>query len=81
MFVGKAERTQVKHLSDAPLKGRLLALPTNIRLGWKGLPGTNILAYYEKSQLTAVKSFVTLAPGVNAIKLYFFCNLRIFVIG
>jgi hypothetical protein len=29
--------------SGAPLKGR----PTNIRLGWKGLPGTNTLAYYE----------------------------------
>jgi hypothetical protein len=27
--------------------GRLLALPTNIRLGWKGLPGTSTLAYYE----------------------------------
>ncbi len=25
------------------------ALQTNIRLGWKGLPGTNALAYYEKS--------------------------------
>jgi hypothetical protein len=23
------------------------ALPTNIRLDWKGLPGTNTLAYYE----------------------------------
>ncbi len=23
----------------------LLALPTNIRLGWKGLPGTNTLGY------------------------------------
>ena len=22
-------------------------LPTNIRLSWKGLPGTNALAYYE----------------------------------
>jgi hypothetical protein len=31
------------------------ALPTNIRLGWKGLPGT--LAYYENSSLTAVKKF------------------------
>jgi hypothetical protein len=38
----------VKHLSDGPLKGRLLALLINIRLGWKGLPGTNALAYYEK---------------------------------
>ncbi len=26
---------------DAPLLGRLLALSTNIRLGWKGLPGKN----------------------------------------
>jgi hypothetical protein len=24
-------------------------IPTNIRLGWKGLPGTNTLAYYENS--------------------------------
>ncbi len=35
--------------------------PTNIRLDWKGLPGSNALAYYEKPQLTAVKSFITLA--------------------
>jgi len=27
------------------------ALPTNIRLGWKGLPGTNVLAYYENYKL------------------------------
>ncbi len=25
----------------------LLALHTNIRLGWEGLPGTNTLAYYK----------------------------------
>jgi hypothetical protein len=30
-------------------KGRLLASPTNMRLDWKGLPGTNALAYYEES--------------------------------
>jgi len=30
------------------LYGRLWASPTNIiRLGWKGLPGTNTQAYYE----------------------------------
>jgi hypothetical protein len=34
----------VMHLSGTPLKGRLLALPANIRLGWKSLPGTNTLA-------------------------------------
>ncbi len=38
-------------------------LNTNIRLGWKGLPGTNTLAYYENSSITAVKGFITLAPG------------------
>jgi hypothetical protein len=55
------------------------ALPTNIRLDWKGQPGTNALAYYEKSYLTAVKSFITLGtdepevppeskPGTNVMK-------------
>ncbi len=41
----------MKQLSGAPLYGRLLALPTNIRLGRKGLPGTNALAYQEKLEL------------------------------
>ncbi len=40
--------TRVKHLLAALLYGRLLALPTNIQLDRKGLPGTNILAYYEQ---------------------------------
>jgi len=30
----------------APLQGRLLALPGNIRSGWKGLPVTDTLAYF-----------------------------------
>ncbi len=34
---------------EAPLWGRLLALPTNITLGWKGLSGINTQAYYELS--------------------------------
>jgi hypothetical protein len=33
------------------------------RLVWKDLPRTNDLAYFEKSELTAVKSFITLAPA------------------
>jgi len=37
----------MKHLSDAPLVDRLLALPTNIRLGWQYLPETDTLAYYK----------------------------------
>jgi hypothetical protein len=41
VFVGKAGA----YPSDTPLKGRMLALPKNIILGWKGLPGTNALTY------------------------------------
>jgi len=39
--------------------GKLLTLPTNIKLGWRGLPETNTL----KSSMTEVKSFITLGPG------------------
>jgi len=45
----KLELTIVKHLSGVPLYGRLLSLPINIRVGWKGLPGENTPAYYEHS--------------------------------
>jgi hypothetical protein len=40
MFASKAGAD----LSGAP---ELLALPTNIRLGWKDLPGTNTLIFYK----------------------------------
>jgi hypothetical protein len=43
----RPEPTQVKHVSGCSLYSRLLALPKNIRLGWKGLPWTKILAYNE----------------------------------
>ena len=33
-------------LHGAPLKGKLLAIPTNIRLAYKGLPGTSTRAYF-----------------------------------
>jgi hypothetical protein len=33
----RPEPTRVEHLKGVPLKGRLLALTTNIRLGWKSL--------------------------------------------
>jgi hypothetical protein len=59
--------TSLPSLSGALLKGRLLALPANIGLGWKGLPGTNALAYYKKLELTAVKSFITLAQEYSVL--------------
>jgi hypothetical protein len=59
----RPEPIRVKHLSGAPLYGRPLASPINIRLGWTGLPGTNTLAYYENPKITSVKSFIVPAPG------------------
>ncbi len=50
-------------LDLSSLKGASLgavALPANIRLGRKGLPGKNTLAYYEHSYIMAVKSFIKL---------------------
>ncbi len=52
--------------------GRLLTSPTNIRLGWQYLPRSNTLAYYKYSYLATVKSFITLAPGVNVRNLFTF---------
>jgi len=43
MFGGKARGQPLK---DASL-GHAPALPANIKLGCKGLPGTNILGYFE----------------------------------
>ncbi len=43
----RPEPAPVKHLSGTLLEGRLLVLPTNVRLDWKGLLGANTLAYYE----------------------------------
>jgi len=37
----------VKHLSGAPLWGRPLVLPTDVRLGFEGLIWTNTLSYYK----------------------------------
>jgi hypothetical protein len=34
----RLDPTKKKGFSGAPLLSNLLALPTNIRLGWKGLP-------------------------------------------
>ncbi len=41
--------------------GKLLAFPTNTRLGCKGLQETNTLAYSESSSITDVNSFITLS--------------------
>jgi hypothetical protein len=42
---GIREYLRVEYLKGASLR-KALALPPNIRLDWKGLSGTNPLAYY-----------------------------------
>jgi hypothetical protein len=56
--------TPWKPLSGVPLWGMILALPTNIRLSWKGLPGTK-----RSSLLRTV--LLTLAPrALNSESFY-----------
>ncbi len=54
---------RVKQLKGA-LLGYAPALPAHIRLGWRGLPGTNTQAYNENPYITAVKSFIVQTPRV-----------------
>jgi hypothetical protein len=61
MFVGKARGLPY---SGAPER-YALALPANLRLGWKGFPGTNTQAYYKNPQITAVKTYEIGHSGCN----------------
>ncbi len=48
MFVrGGRAYPRVPHLKGDAILGKALTLLANIRLGWKDLPGSNTLAYYE----------------------------------
>jgi len=66
------EIDQVEHLSGAPLEGRLLALPKNIRPGQKGLPWTNALAYLACSLVTKKKKFYNIDSRPDASRLAYF---------
>jgi hypothetical protein len=48
LWVKPGAYLRVEDLEGASL-GWAPGLPANIRLGLKGLPGTNALAYYEKA--------------------------------
>ncbi len=79
-FVGKARTSTLKCLSGAPLKSRLLVLPTNIRLGSEGTPRANIGADYENLQITVVKGFIKLAEGaITASLSYNMLTLKIII--
>ncbi len=70
MFQSKAGAySRIVHQRCTSL-GQSLALLTNIRLGWKGLPGTNSRAYYKHSSITPQKCFIKWTLGTNLIKLF-----------
>jgi hypothetical protein len=54
----RPELTRVKHLSGAPLYGKLLASPANIRLDWKGLPRTNTLVNYYMPVMLKINALI-----------------------
>jgi hypothetical protein len=68
----RPEPTQLKDLSDASFLGKFLVLPTNVRLNLK------VIARYKNSSFFSLiisneeKSFITLTPGDDVIKLFFF---------
>jgi hypothetical protein len=41
--------TKGSHMSEAPFRCTNQVLPTNIRLGWKGLPEIDTPHYYKNS--------------------------------
>jgi hypothetical protein len=43
------------------------ALLTNIRLGWKGLPGTKTLVYYKHSSIADVKKFYDIGRWLSSL--------------
>jgi hypothetical protein len=57
----------MKQLPGTPFRGRLQFF---IRQDWKRLTGTNRLAYYQNSNITREKSFMTLCRVVIVTKLF-----------
>jgi hypothetical protein len=58
MFAGKA----IAYPNESPFRFSFKALPTNVRLGSKGLSVTNTLAYYKYSKLPTKKSIYNIGP-------------------
>jgi len=58
----RLELTRVKLFMELCSKGRLQALTTNIRLGWKRETVLNTVAFNHTKFIAPVKSFITEAP-------------------
>ncbi len=56
--------------SEAPFKDKLLALPANIKIGWKGLLDTNTPALLRTFVNYWRKKYNNIGPVANVIKLF-----------
>ncbi len=62
-FKERLEPPKVEPPTGLHSDGKLPALPTNIRLGWKQVEVANTLAYYDTTTIIAAKSFIVHVPG------------------
>ncbi len=78
--VCKAGTYPIKNPSGAPPYGKLLALPTNNRLGWKGTMDkrSSVLRKFEKYRQ---KRFYNIGFRGQCYKTFYDCILLMFVIG
>jgi hypothetical protein len=51
--------------------GLALALPANIKLARKYLPGTNTLAYFKRLAEVKKRRFISLTPGQQRYKTFY----------
>jgi hypothetical protein len=63
IFASKNGAYPTEATSTAPLWGRLLALPTNIRLGWKGLLGINTPSFFQHPKFRNACNKLVFVPG------------------
>ncbi len=64
------EPTQLEHLSDASFLGKLLVLPTNVRLHRKEFARCKHSNLFGLILSNEEKFFITLTPCANLIKLF-----------
>ncbi len=64
----RPEPTQLEHLTDASLMGKLLVLPEILRLDWKVIAGTNTLAYLTSLTVMMETSFYNIDTWQTGIK-------------
>ena len=83
----RPEQTQIEGLLDASFLSKLLVPPANVKLDWRVIGRYTHTSLFGLAISNKEKSFKTLTPGVNVIKLFFYIAdveakyARVFVLG